>query len=141
MKLDVRAQPRRVAIVAQGVACGVFALGLAAAIPARAGVVHAAVVRPSHPVPVASKTWRSVPPGPHTVFGTIAALDGAAVTIRLRSGRLVPIDATAALANGAFSAPLFVGKMVAVDGAVQNGKFVAAHIIRLTNLADFPPDR
>jgi hypothetical protein len=81
-----------------------------------------------------------VPPGPHTLFGTIAALDGADVTVRLRSGRLAAVDATAAFANGAYSAPLFVGKMVAVDGVVHNGTFVAAHIVRLTNLADFPPD-
>jgi hypothetical protein len=109
----------------------------------RAGEVQPAVVR-AHPVahaaPPGSKTWRSVPPGPHTLFGTIAALDGADVTVRLRSGRLAAVDATAAFANGAYSAPLFVGKMVAVDGVVHNGTFVAAHIVRLTNLADFPPD-
>jgi hypothetical protein len=147
----------RRALRASGIACALalaFAAAWAAAahsavrageLPAavRAGEVQPAVVRPhpvAHAAPPGSKTWRSVPPGPHTLFGTIAALDGADVTVRLRSGRLAAVDATAAFANGAYSAPLFVGKMVAVDGVVHNGTFVAAHIVRLTNLADFPPD-
>jgi hypothetical protein len=116
-----------------------------AAQPAMATVQRAVtVVKAARPAaaatPASAKTWHSVPMGAHTLYGTISALSGSQLLLRLRNGRSLPVDASAAIASGSFSAPLFVGKMVTIDGALQNGKYVAAHIIRLTNLEDLPPD-
>jgi UDP-GlcNAc3NAcA epimerase len=47
----------------------------------------------------------------------------------------------AAIAHGDYSAPLFVGKVVSVDGNQVGPTFTASHVFRLTNLANLPPDR
>ena len=83
----------------------------------------------------------TVPRGPHSVFGTITALRGATLTLRLRSGRFLTVDAAGAVQRGDFSAPLFVGKTVIIDGALRENALVAAHIWRVNNLAGSPADR
>ena len=60
----------------------------------------------------------------HVVYGTIASLKGASLVVRTRSGRMQSVDATSALAAGTYSAPLFVGKVVAVGGS-----FDASHVL------------
>ncbi len=91
--------------------------------------------------PATSNVWHAAKPGPHVLYGTIAALSGTQLSVRLRSGQLVAVDGTAAINGGNFSAPLFVGKVVTVDGAISGGKFTATHIFRMSNLADLPADR
>jgi hypothetical protein len=113
--------------------------------------MHPAAVRMGRPVPqrqvraplpsAASQQWHAVRPGPHVFYGTIAAIRGAILTLRLRNGRSVPIDASAAIASGNYSVPLFVGKIVSVDGTLVGTTFTATHVFRMSNLANLPVDR
>lgn len=69
--------------------------------------------------------------GVHRLFGFITALKGTSVTIRIRSGKLVQIDASAAIANNRVSEPLYLGKAVVVHGGFGlQGKFVASVLAR-----------
>jgi hypothetical protein len=136
----------RVAASCAGVA-GMVAAGLASAqatvVSGLGGTVHRALP------PTASRSgatataqaWRAVPMGAHHFYGTIASIKGSQLAIRLRNGRVQVADATAAIAHGDYSAPLFVGKTVAVDGAFNGSSFTISHIFRLTNLADLGADR
>jgi hypothetical protein len=91
---------------------------------------------------VTQKTYHPIKIGPHTFYGTIVGINGTSVAVRTRRQRLVTVDATNVLADGSYSAPLFVGKFVTVDGVqATNGIFMAAHIFRLTNLNALPDDR
>jgi hypothetical protein len=92
-------------------------------------------------VPAARQSWHGVQPGPHRFYGTIVTIHGSIITLRLRSGRPVTVDATAAIANGNYSAPLFVGKIVSVDGYAAGTALRATHIFRLSNLGNLPADR
>ena len=79
--------------------------------------------------------------GPHTYYGTITAINGTSITMRTRKKRNVTVDATNVLADGSYSAPLFVGKAVTIDGDLAaSGVFTAAHIFRMTNLDALPDD-
>ncbi len=87
------------------------------------------------------RKFHPIPLGPHTFYGTITQLGSTSLTIRTRRQRLVNVDATTVLADGTYSAPLFVGKLVTVDGVQgANGVFTAAHILRMTNLNALPND-
>jgi hypothetical protein len=77
---------------------------------------------------------------PHRFYGSIAQIHGSIITLRLRNGR-VTVDATAAVANGNYSAPLFVGKAVSVDGYRTGTALTATHIFRISNLGGLPVDR
>jgi hypothetical protein len=93
------------------------------------------------PLPAAAtRAWHSVRPGPHMFYGTLAAVRGGVIMLRLRSGRSIVVDATAAIAHGDYSAPLFPGKMVSVDGNVIGATFRATHVFRMSNLANLPRD-
>ncbi len=105
---------------------------------------------PGHPLaqhrvatvpPAALGPLHVVPTGPHTLFGTIVAIRNGSLTLRLRSGAFIAVDATAAIRNGDYSAPLFVGKLVIVDGSLRAGRIDAAHVYRVDNLAHVPADR
>ncbi len=86
-------------------------------------------------------TWRPTRIGPHVIYGQITALSGSTIRLRLRSGRLADVDARAAIAAGNYSAPLFVGKLVSVDGIMSTGgKFTASHVFRVNNLANLSVD-
>jgi hypothetical protein len=60
--------------------------------------------------------------------------------VRLRNGRTQPVDDTRAVAANDYSAPLFLGKFVAVDGTFAQGVFSAQHIYRLSNLQGLQND-
>jgi hypothetical protein len=59
----------------------------------------------------------------------------------LRNGRPVAVNAAGAIAHGDYSAPLFVGKMVSIDGNQVGTTFAAAHVFRLSKLTNLPADR
>jgi hypothetical protein len=63
---------------------------------------------------------QSIPTGPaHFVFGEIAKLVSPRLVLRLRDGRLLDVDAAAAIESGRFSAPLFAGKLVVIEGRLD----------------------
>jgi hypothetical protein len=71
----------------------------------------------------------------HSAFGQIVRLGGTAIVLRLRSGRLLNVDATAAIDAGRTSEPLFVGKLVMVTGGIDSrGTFLAQTVTRMSNL-------
>ncbi len=97
-----------------------------------------------HRVPFASPALQQphiVPTGPHTFFGTIVALGSGTIMVRLRSGQLARVDATEAIRQGNYSGPLYVGKLVKVDGSLRGAEIEAAHIFSLSSIADLPADR
>jgi hypothetical protein len=74
------------------------------------------------------------------LFGSIANLKGTRFTLRLRTGRTLPVDASAAIDSGRFSAPLFVGKLVVVTGALDAaGTLHALTVSRFTRLDERTP--
>jgi hypothetical protein len=108
----------------------VAALGVAGA-PASAAALSRMPVETFHPRRL----------GPHTFFGTIVGMRGSQLVIKRRNGRLQNVDATQAIADNAYSMPLFVGKTVAIDGTFTRGVFSAAHIFRITSLDALASDR
>jgi hypothetical protein len=78
---------------------------------------------------------------PHEVFGAIGNIDGSQLTIRLRSGKLVQIDATTAIEQ-ARTTELYIGRSVAVQGTYDAaGTLHADHIYRVKAPATWPADR
>jgi hypothetical protein len=121
----------------------VAALAALAALPV--GALAARVTQlPAHQVQIraaASAPYHATRFGPHTFYGTIVAIRGAQLVVRLRNGRTQAIDDTRAVAANDYSAPLFLGKLVAVDGTFAQGVFSAQHIYRLSNLQGLQNDR
>lgn len=73
--------------------------------------------------------------GTHIVFGRLESALGKMWTLRTRSGRLLSVDASEAIASGNYSAPLFVGKIVEVDGPFSKlGVLRATGIMRMGSL-------
>ena len=71
----------------------------------------------------------------HTLYGTIASVKGPRLVVRTRGGRLQQVDASDALAAGTYSAPLFIGKVVAVGGFYDASKMLHAQTVtRMTRL-------
>lgn len=56
----------------------------------------------------------------HEIWGTIVKIQGNQLTVQLRSGHDLSVDDSAALKAGRFSAPLFVGKTVRLEGSYDN---------------------
>jgi hypothetical protein len=144
MRLGAYAMLPRVfaAIVATAFAAPVVATF---AVPVGATVTPARIPLPQGQIrtgsaPSAGQGWHPARVGQHLLFGTIVALRGSFITVRLRNGRVQIVDATAAIANGDYSAPLFVGKIVSVDGVSRGTTFIAAHIVRMENLTDLQAD-
>ena len=79
----------------------------------------------------------------HVVFGRLETVSGKMLTLRTRSGRVWRVDATEALASGNYSAPLFVGKIVEIDGSLgKTGVIQALGVMRMGSLdASTPADR
>lgn len=132
--------------------CRPFIVALAATglLPAVCSAQSVSAVRPVQPIiqrqvlPPAVRpatAWHSVAPGPRQIYGSIAAINANVLVIRLRNGRLQNVEVAAAIAHGDYSAPLFIGKPVSIDGDVRNGTFTAAHVFSLPNLNGLPTDR
>jgi hypothetical protein len=114
--------------------------------------IFASVAAPagSYPLPQtqisrgATSRVRPAPAGAqrHNVFGTIVRLALPKFTLRTRTGRIVLVDATDAIAKGTYSAPLFPGKFVVIGGAYDALHVLhAATITRMTSLdRTTPPD-
>jgi hypothetical protein len=86
----------------------------------------------------------ATPPGrPHMVVGTISRVAGANLVVELRTRRLLHVDASPALASGRYSAPLFVGKFVIIEGTYgTDGTLFATSITRLPRIdSESPQDR
>jgi FtsP/CotA-like multicopper oxidase with cupredoxin domain len=81
--------------------------------------------------------------GEHAVYGTIVQVDGDVLTVALRDGRQLRVDAEAAVRSGRYSAPLFAGKIVVISGSYgADGTLEAAVISKLGRAdASAPPDR
>jgi len=85
----------------------------------------------------AVSTARPVPVGrsQHNVFGTIVSLTTPKFVLRTRTGRLLLVDATIAMLQGSYSAPLFVGKAVLVGGSYDTLRVLHARTVtRMTRL-------
>jgi hypothetical protein len=66
---------------------------------------------------------------PHRLFGTLEAVNGTQLIVRLRSGRELKVDASQAFALTRVSEPLFAGKP-----AIVRGDFVRGGIFRATSV-------
>jgi hypothetical protein len=78
----------------------------------------------------------------NAVFGTIVQVHGSVLTLRLRDGRSETVDASSAIAQGTYSAPLFIGKTILAEGTREpGGIFDAVRISRMTTLDKSSPDR
>jgi hypothetical protein len=105
--------------------------------------VRLAAAQPAAPRPAAYDAVNRAAAPPNALFGTLTAVDGAKLTLKLRDDSSVAVDATRAVARGAFSAPLFVGKTVLVQGTKHAGAaFDAVRILRIDDLSSVKiPDR
>jgi hypothetical protein len=116
------------------------ALLLTAAIAAGAeAVVAQTAIR--RPVPVAvparpgANATPKVPRPEHFVSGTIVKMAGRLLLVQLRDRRLLRVDASSPLATGRYSAPLFVGKVVIVEGSyARDGTLLATTVTRLSRI-------
>jgi hypothetical protein len=71
----------------------------------------------------------------HEIFGEIAKLAKPFFTLRIRSGRILEVDASRAIATDEYSAPLFVGKLVVVKGKLDaRGIIHADTVTRITHI-------
>ena len=121
----------------------IAALAAIATAPTGAGAARVTTLTPVRQLPVRAgivAPYHATRIGPHTFYGTIVALNGARLVIRLRNGRSQAIDGTRAVAANDYSSPLFIGKLVAVDGTFASGVFSAQHIYRLSNLQGLQND-
>ena len=110
--------------------------------PPCAGIQCARMQTPTQ-VPGAPQTLK--PPAaqasPHEVFGAIGNIDGSQLTIRLRSGKLLQIDATTAIQQ-ARATELYIGRSVAAQGTYDAaGTLHADHIYRVKAPRTWPADR
>lgn len=79
-------------------------------------------------------------PAQHVLYGTIVAVHTTTFDLRARGGQVHHIDPTLAIQSGRYSAPLFVGKIVNVEGYISGGTFHAQRITRMTKLDGAAPD-
>jgi len=78
----------------------------------------------------------------HAVYGEIVAMNGTLLTVRLRSGRALRVDASEAARRGTYSAPMFLGKLVAAEGSLgAGGVLYAIRVTRLSRIDQTPADR
>ncbi len=125
----------RLSLVAAGIAL------LVASAPAAATTTHVLRVVPRAQLSNARPSRRGHPLAAHHVFGTIVGINGNTLALKLRSGRMISIDATTAIANNDYSYPLFNGKTVAIDGAYASpAVFTATHVFAITTLQSLETD-
>jgi hypothetical protein len=115
----------------------VFALGLGA-LALASTMTNATAQTVVAPRPAAQN--RVVPAtiqGPqHRYFGSLVQRNGQVLTIALRNGRLLQVNAAAAFALNRVAEPFFRGKPIVVDGAFgADGVFYATAVRRGAPLA------
>jgi hypothetical protein len=66
----------------------------------------------------------------HRFFGTLVNVKGAVLTIVLRDGRLLQVDATQAYALNRVAEPFFRGKPVVVDGTLGPANVLHATLVK-----------
>ncbi len=113
--------------------------GAAQSRPAREHILSRGVPDGARASPPATR----VPGNDHVLYGRIDALRGAILTVRTRSGGLQRVDASAALRSGAYSEPLFVGKIVRIHGSYDTSRTLQAQSVMRTGQLDAAtgPDR
>ena len=76
--------------------------------------------------------WR---PDDRLLYGRIDRMAGSVLFVRSRTGRLIRTDATEAIRTDSYSAPLFVGKIVVIDGYYDAAKTLHARsVMRMGSL-------
>jgi hypothetical protein len=98
-------------------------------------------VPPFHPIKFSPVAW---PNAPHVITGTLLAASGSTLTLRMRTGKSITIDASKALKAQRVGAPLTVDVPFTVLGSTidQTGALLATSIVRAKRSADlWPPDR
>ncbi len=110
----------------------ISAIGLATlALGSSVSVASAQTIASPRHVP--SVAARSVQ---HRYFGTLQSVNGQLLTIQLRNGRLLHVDAARAFTAKRVSEPLFPGKPTVVDGTLgAAGVFIATAVKRGAPLA------
>jgi hypothetical protein len=107
---------------------------------AKPGIVESPSVRPGvTPTPNALFEQRHE----RLVYGTITAIrEKTLIVVRLRNGYAQRVDMTDVLRTGHYSAPLFVGKIVAVTGRMEpTGLLLASTVTRAQSLKGMQTDR
>ena len=82
----------------------------------------------SDPAP-ARKPLVATPNSDRLLYGRIEKISGNVLLVRARNGRVLRVDATDALRDGTYSAPLFVGKLVLVAGYYDAAKLLHAESV------------
>ncbi|MBD5655963.1 MAG: hypothetical protein IAI50_12400 [Candidatus Eremiobacteraeota bacterium] len=79
----------------------------------------------------------------HVVYGTLTLVRSTTLMLRTRRGIFLHVDAAPAVEAGTYSAPFFVGKIVAVGGYFDAAHVLhASSVMRLTRLdPSTGPDR
>ncbi|MBV8491031.1 MAG: hypothetical protein JO199_10935 [Candidatus Eremiobacteraeota bacterium] len=80
------------------------------------------------------------------VYGTVSKIESkSAIVVKLRNGYPQRVDMTEVLRTGRYSAPIFIGKIVAVTGRIEpaTGALRASTLVRATKLPQMKeePDR
>ena len=121
----------------------VFALGLGTlALASSASIANAAMIAPPRAAVVRSAVPAASTAVQHRYFGTLLNVAGETLTVQLRDGRLLQVNAAQAFALAQVSAPLFRGKPVVIDGtAGSGGVFNATAVKRGVARANWGPDR
>jgi hypothetical protein len=80
-------------------------------------------------------------PPMHSVSGTVQRARSTVLTIRMRDGRMLEVDATQAVAHAPSSRPT-IGKSFVFEGQLIAGDLIATKIGAVANGAqNWPPDR
>jgi hypothetical protein len=116
-----------------GAAWTIASCGIARANATPAPAIHFEPIRRSWPEPAPGGAV-------HFAFGEITKLERPVFVLRLRDGRTLDVDATAAIQSGRYSAPLFAGKFVVVKGDLDaRGVMHAETVTRIERVDDATP--
>ena len=86
--------------------------------------------------PHASRPPLGTQPNNRMLYCRIETIRGNVLTVRARNGRRWRVDASEALRNGTYSAPLFVGKLVSITGYIDTTHTLHAATITRETLPD-----
>jgi hypothetical protein len=123
------------------------ALAMSATAAASAEVVTANPPRVIQAIPPGTAQPPGVPKnlGAHTdhaASGTIVAMSGNLLTVRLKTGRTIQVDASEAVRRGTYSAPFYIGKPILAEGSLGTGGVLyAIRVTRMIQPQQLPTDR